>query len=64
MPLLGQCGSFSEMENQEIFRIHKRLYPGDIDNDGKDELVFLLVTQTGGSTLGSDRSFVISWNAK
>ncbi|MDQ1330207.1 MAG: hypothetical protein QG578_470 [Thermodesulfobacteriota bacterium] len=37
---------------------------GDIDNDGKDELVFLLVTQTGGSTLGDDRSFVVSWDAK
>ncbi|MBU2622492.1 MAG: VCBS repeat-containing protein, partial [Proteobacteria bacterium] len=37
---------------------------GDIDNDGKDELVFLLVTQTGGSTLGSDRSFVVSWKVK
>ena len=36
---------------------------GDIDNDGKDELIFLLVTQAGGSTLGSDRSFVISWDA-
>ena len=34
---------------------------GDIDNDGKDELVFLLVTQTGGSTLGDDKSFVVSW---
>ncbi|MBU0544091.1 MAG: VCBS repeat-containing protein [Proteobacteria bacterium] len=34
---------------------------GDIDNDGTDELVFLLVTQTGGSTMGADRSFVISW---
>jgi TolB-like protein len=34
---------------------------GDIDNDGKDELVFLLVTQTGDSTLGDDRSFVVSW---
>jgi len=34
---------------------------GDIDNDGTDELVFLLVTQTGGSTLGDDRSFVVSW---
>jgi len=37
---------------------------GDIDNDGKDELVFLLVTQTGGSTLGDDRSFVVSWKVK
>ncbi|RPH50886.1 MAG: VCBS repeat-containing protein [Desulfobacteraceae bacterium] len=37
---------------------------GDIDNDGKDELVFLLVTQAGGSTLGADRSFVVSWDAK
>lgn len=37
---------------------------GDIDNDGKDELVFLLVTQTGGSTLGADRSFVVSWKIK
>jgi len=37
---------------------------GDIDNDGKDELVFLLVTQTGGSTLGDDRSFVVSWKIK
>ncbi|OQW97112.1 MAG: hypothetical protein BWK74_07000 [Desulfobacteraceae bacterium A6] len=36
---------------------------GDIDNDGKDELVFLLVTQTGGSTFGDDRSFVVSWDA-
>ena len=35
---------------------------GDIDNDGKDELVFLLVTQTGGSTLGADRSVVVSWD--
>jgi hypothetical protein len=37
---------------------------GDIDNDGTDELVFLLVTQTGGSTLGDDRSFVVSWKTK
>lgn len=37
---------------------------GDIDNDGNDELVFLLVTQTGGSTLGDDRSFVVSWKIK
>jgi hypothetical protein len=37
---------------------------GDIDNDGKDELVFLLVTQAGGSTLGDDRSFVVSWKTK
>jgi TolB-like protein len=37
---------------------------GDIDNDGKDELVFLLVTQTGGSTLGDDKSFVVSWKTK
>jgi len=37
---------------------------GDIDNDGKDELVFILVTQAGGSVLGADRSFVISWDAK
>ena len=37
---------------------------GDIDNDGTDELVFLLVTQTGGSTMGADRSFVVSWKTK
>ncbi|MBU1183313.1 MAG: VCBS repeat-containing protein [Proteobacteria bacterium] len=37
---------------------------GDIDNDGTDELVFLLVTQAGGSIMGADRSFVISWDAK
>lgn len=37
---------------------------GDIDNDGTDELVFLLVTQAGGSTLGDDRSFVVSWKMK
>jgi hypothetical protein len=37
---------------------------GDFDNDGKDEIVFLLVTQTGGSTLGADRSFVVSWKMK
>lgn len=34
---------------------------GDIDNDGIDELVFLLVTQAGGTVLGADRSFVVSW---
>jgi len=35
---------------------------GDIDNDGTDELVFLLVTQAGGTVLGADRSFVVSWD--
>ena len=37
---------------------------GDIDNDGKDELVFILVTQAGGTVLGADRSFVVSWKIK
>jgi TolB-like protein len=37
---------------------------GDIDNDGADELVFILVTQAGGSVLGADRSFVVSWKIK
>lgn len=37
---------------------------GDIDNDGKEELVFILVTQAGGTVLGADRSFVVSWKIK
>lgn len=33
----------------------------DIDNDGSDEVIFLLVTQNGYSIFGSDKSYVVIW---
>ena len=35
---------------------------GDIDNDGKDELVFSVVTSTG-PIVGKQRSYIVSWDA-